>query len=79
MTTLVFGLGSTGRSCLKYLNNERVVGCDKLIYSEQFRREVLTSEYSNLDIVDELDFLQHILVYLWTIILLRKLFLSVCR
>ncbi len=60
MTTLVFGLGSTGRSCLKYLDNERVVGCDKLIYSEQFRREVLTSEYSNLDIVDELDFLQHI-------------------
>ena len=60
MTTLVFGLGSTGRSCLEYLNNEQVVGYDKRISSEQFRREVLTSEYSNLDLVDELDFLQHI-------------------
>ncbi len=60
MTTLVFGLGSTGRSCLEYLNNEQVVGYDKRIYSEQFRREDLTSEYSNLDLVDELDFLQHI-------------------
>lgn len=60
MTTLMFGLGLTGRSCLEHLEQEQVVGYDRRIYCEQSRKEALTNQYSNLDLVDESNFIEHI-------------------
>ena len=58
MTTLIFGLGLSGRSCLEYLNQEQIVAYDTRLYCDENIENRIRKEYPNVQLVDEIAFIE---------------------
>ena len=58
MTTLIFGLGLTGRSCFEYLNQEQIIAYDSQFHCDQDLEKKIRKEYSNVQLVGMPDFIE---------------------